>query len=544
MKNRILTATLAAVAVTTLVAGCSAPTGPTGANADTVVTGEASTIRYALWSSPNGTFHPELYFTDYDRAIIFNVYSRLVTLDEQQGFKPSLAESYDFSEDGKTLTLKLKEGVKWHDGKDFTAEDVAFTYSAIADAGWPTDTPEFATYLEGFEAYNSGAADSVSGIKVVDPTTVSFSFTTPYLAALAYFADRPVLAKHVWESTPVAQWNDATELLNNPVGTGPYKFVEFVPDQHVTLVRNEDYFGGTPQTENLIFKVSNQETAQTEILNGDLDIAELSSFNEDDLSTYTDAGVNIVEQTGVGGQYLTLDTTDSRLSDERVRQALVYGINRQGLVDSLLYGHGELFNTNAHPDDPAYPTGLNEYAYDPKKAKKLLSDAGWTDSDGDGILDKNGEKFTFTINFPTGNKTRERSAPIIQQNLKDLGIEAELVSADFNSTLSILQNPETEFDGVLMGGTFRPGKYDNDFWWERYQDAELDSLSEQINSTVDPKEQQGFAGEWLTSLNEKAIRVWLYSPNIGYAVNPAVTGYSPYPYEPFANIVDWAVTAN
>lgn len=503
---------------------------------------ENSVLRYAIWSNPNGTFHPSLYFTDYDRAIIFNVYGRLVTLDEKQGYVPSLAKSFEYSADGKSLTLKLRDDVKWHDGEPFTAADVVFTYTAIASGDYPLDTPAFAAQLEGFEAYNSGAAETISGITSPDDQTVTFTFKAPYAAALAHFADRPVLAKHVWESTPVAQWAEATDLLRNPIGTGPYKFSEFVSDQYVSLVRNDDYFGGAPKIETLIFKVTNAQTAQTELLNGELDIAELSSWNQGDLRTYEDNGAKIIEQTGVGGQYLTLDNTDTRLADPRVRQALIHAINRQGIVDSVLYGHGIVFNSNAHPDSPYYPTDLDTYPYDPAKAEELLAAAGWTDSDGDGLLDKDGEKFAFTINFPVGNKTRELSAPIIQQNLQAIGIEAELVSADFNSTLSILQNAETPFDGVLMGGTFRPGQYGSDLWWERLEnDPKYVALAAAVNSTVVDDELRSAVGAWLGEVNKEAVRVWLYIPNKGYALSPRVTNYTSIPYETFAGIENWTV---
>jgi peptide/nickel transport system substrate-binding protein len=502
---------------------------------------DGGTLRYAIWSNPNGTFHPLLYFTDYDRAVVFTVYSRLVIVDEKQDFIPSLAEKYEYSDDGRTLTFTLRTGVTWHDGEPFTADDVAFTYTAPASGDYPLDTPEFSQRLAGFKDYNSGKKDTLEGIKVVDDSTVSFTFDEPFGSALSYFADRPVLAQHVWKDTPVAKWNEATKLLNHPVGTGPFAFDEFVSDQYVSLKRNDDYFGGAPKLSQFIFKVSNTETAQTDLLNGELDIAELSSWNQTDLDTYADGDVKIIEQTGVSAQYLTLDSQNEKLKDPLVRQALVYGIDRQGLIDGLLYGHGDTFNSNAHPEDPFYPDDLEEYAFDQDKAKDLLAKAGWK-ADGDGILEKDGEKFTFTLNFPTGNKTREQSAPIIQQNLQDLGIKIELASSDFNSTLAILQDESQRYDGVLMGGTFRPGEYDNNFWWERYESDELTELSDGFNTTIDADERKELVGKWITRINEVALQVWLYIPSTGFAVAPGVSGFEPYPYEPFAGANGWSVS--
>lgn len=499
-------------------------------------------LRYAIWSNPKGTFHPTLYFTDYDRAIIFSVYGRLFTLDEKQNPVPSLATSYEYKDDGRTLVLHLREDVRWHDGQPFTAEDVAFTYGTQAHPDFPKDRPAFVKYLVGFEDYSTGKASTLEGIKVIDRNTVSFTFRAPYAAAFSHFADRPVLARHIWEKEPVKTWGEAAALLRNPVGTGPYRFVEFVPDQYVKLERNDDFYADKAKTATIIFKISNNQTAQSELINGELDIAQISSWNERDLQTYRDAGIRIVEEVGTGGQYLPFDTRNPKLADKRVRQAIVHAINRQALVDRLLFGHGTTFNSNAHPGSPYYPADLNTYPYNPEKAKELLKEAGWTDTDGDGVVDKNGEKFTFALNFPTGNRTRELSAPIIQQNLKAIGIETTLVPADFNTTLAILQDPARSFDGVLMGGTFRPGQYDNNLWWERFSSPALTAYADAYNGTVDPVKLRENVGAWLKGINDEAIRVWLYIPNEGFALGKRVTGYSSHAYEPFVDIASWTVS--
>ncbi|MCG8710562.1 ABC transporter substrate-binding protein [Brenneria sp. 4F2] len=503
-------------------------------------TSSPSTIRYALWSSPSGNFHPELYFTDYDRAVIFVTFDRLVELSPQQEFTPSLATGYEYANQGKTLIFHLRADVKWHDGKPFTAQDVAFTYQATADANWPADTPEFTTQLEGFDAYHSGKAQQVSGINVIDDHTVSFTFKAPYASALAYFADRPVLAKHIWQSTPVAEWSNATALLNNPVGTGQYKVVRFVPDQYVELARNGDYFKGQPKTERLIFKVSNRDTAQSELLNGELDIVELSSFNPADLKQYKDAGVNLVIQNGTSGQYMTINHQDPILSDVRVRQALIYGINRQGIIDHLLFGHGQLFNAKVHPQDPAYSPEINHYSYSVEKAGQLLEQAGWQKG-GDGVRVKDGRRLTLTLHVPTGNRTREQSAAIIQQDLKKLGIDVNIIIGDFNSTLSILQKPSTPYQLLLMGGTFRPGQYSNNYWWERFSDDQLTRLGDEANRTVDNAARNQILHRWVARQNELAILGWLYIPSIGYAVNSHIHHYQPYPYEPFRQAYQWEI---
>lgn len=541
--HRRLTALALAMMTVVGLSSCGVNTqSSSGANSSAAGT-KVDTINYALWSNPSGRFNPQTYQTDYDRAIVFTVFSRLVVLDKDQGYQASLAKSYSWSDDYTTLNFELRKGVKWHDGKPLTAADVKFTYSAIADPDFPTGIPEFAKHLKGFEDYTEHKTDDLAGITVEDNYHVSFHFQTPYSGALTYFTDKPVLAEHIWKNTPVKDWNSATELLRNPVGTGPYKFVKFVDGQYVQLEANDDYYGGKPATKNFVFKVVNQDTVQTAISNGEVDIAEISDWNPSQISAYKDAGVNVIEETADGGQYLSLDTANPKLSDQRVRQALVYAIDRKSIVDSLLYGHGKVINADVQPDDPALPKDLNTYAYSKKKAQQLLSEAGWKDSDGDGILDKDGEKFTFQINFPTGNKIRELSAPIIQQNLKDIGIDATLNSADFNTTLAILQDSGRRYDGVLMGGTFRPRQFGGSNWWARWgSDGEAKTALDKVSSDVEEKSYLKSAADYLRIQNKAVPFVWLYSPNDGFAVRKQVKDFSPYTYESFVNVQQWYVT--
>jgi peptide/nickel transport system substrate-binding protein len=504
---------------------------------------KVDTINYALWSNPSGRFNPQTYQTDYDRAVVFTVFSRLVVLDAKQGYQPSLAKDFVWADNYKTLTFDLRKGVKWHDGQPFTAQDVKFTYSATADGDFPNGTPEFAKHLKGFSDYSQHKTNDLAGITTAGDYKVSFHFDTPYSGALTYFTDKPVLAKHIWQNTPVKDWNSATQLLRNPVGTGPYKFVKFVDGQYVQLEANKDYFGGVPKTKNFIFKVINQDTVQTAVTNGEVDIAEISDWNPSQVSAYKDSGINVVEQTAVSGQYLSLDTNNPKLKDERVRQALVYAIDRKGIVQSLLYGHGKVINADVQADDPALPKDLNKYAYSKSEAKKLLAQAGWKDTDGDDILDKDGQKFTFTISFPTGNKVRELSAPIIQQNLKDIGIDATLSSADFNTTLAILQDSTRRYDGVLMGGTFRPRQFGGSNWWARWgTEGKAKSALDKVSSAVADNAYFSAAADYLNIENVQVPFVWLYSPSTGFAVRKQVQNFKPYAYETFANVNEWYVT--
>ncbi|KAB8295505.1 ABC transporter substrate-binding protein [Bifidobacterium avesanii] len=497
-------------------------------------TGGGDTITYALSQNPNGIFNPSLYGTDYDRAIIFNVYSRLVHVDKNQEFQPELAESWTQSEDGKTVTFKLRQDVKWHDGEPFTADDVVYNYTANADPDYPSGGQKFVSYLKGYKDFHEGKTKDFPGVKALDKYTVEFDFETPYPAMFSQLVDYPIFAKHIWEKVPIKQWKTDVDVLRKPVGTGPYKFKEFADGQYVSLEANPDYFGGAPKIKNLIFKVINSENLQAALTNGEVNIADVSDWNPSQIQAYKDAGAEIVQLPGSGGSYMGLDTTNPRLKDVKVRQALVYAADRQSIIDSVLYGHAKATNAIANPEDPNYPKDLNEYKYDPEKAKELLKEAGWTDTDGDGILDKDGEKFTFKIEYSTNSKLNSLVAPILQKNYQAIGIDASLASVDFNSLLSKLLDENQQFDGAFMGSTYRLLQYGaNDFWshWTGQGPA--------VTGT-DLKSFGESASNYLRAQNEAATNVWLYVADKGFVVK-GVDGFDPYPYETFLTSNQWTL---
>lgn len=534
MKNNISRVITGAILTAALAmsAGCGVgDPGATGTNTGSTGGTSASQITYAIPQNPNGTFNPLFYASDYDRNIVFNVYSRLVTVDKDSKFQPSLAESYEESPDGKTLTFHLRKGVKWHDGEPFTADDVVYTYASAANKDYPKDPLQLSTKLVGYEDYHAGKSDQI-GVKALDDYTVEFDFAEPYPAALSYLADYPVLAKHIWEKEPISNWDKATDLLRNPVGTGAYKFKEFVDGQYVTLEANPDYFGGEPKTKKLIFKVVTAENLQAALSNNEVNIAEISDWNDKELEAYKNAGGEIVERTGISGSYLTLDTKNEKTGDQKVRQAIATAIDRKGIIKSVLYGHADVINAMATPDDPNLPSDLNTYDYSPEKAKELLKEAGWTDTDGDGIVDKDGEKFTFKIEYSVNSKITGLVAPIIQKNLQDVGIEVSLASQDFNSVLALLLDETQHYDGILIGASKRPWKFADDEWWARWEGPQITGTNEEsFGASI---------SEYMKAENEAVPYVWLYMPNKGYVVK-GVKNFDPFTYDTFGTITQWTV---
>ena len=558
MKKKVWSYLLAAVFVGASLGGCGSATSKETSTTPSVApsTNETTTvasqvINYAIWSSPKGVFNPVLLNDIYDRRVGELVFSSLLTLDADDNIIPALAESYEVSEDNLKITFKLRSNVTWHDGEPFTAKDVAFTFTSIADPNYTG--PRFAEIekLVGAQDYRDGKADTVTGIEVIDEQTISFTYSEVYAAALANFAIRGILPEHIWGAIPVGEWEKQTELLTKPIGTGAFKLVNFVPDQYVELVRNENYFLGAPKLEKVILKVSNQETAQGELINGTLDIAALSSFKQQDLDTYTSAGKKILEYPSASYQFLTMNNENPLFADKRVRQAITYAINREGLVNQLLEGHGAIINAPLAVSSWAYPKeGLADYTYDAAKAQSLLAEAGWTVENG--VLQKEGTAFKVELLVPTGNKVREQSAPIIQQNLKDLGIEVNISTMDFASVKAKVYE-EHSYEMALMGFSLELDPADAKSYWSsellgkpsfnfaNFNNVQSDTLLNQAAQSLNQDERKVYYNEWAKLLNEEVPFVYLYSPNEARAYNPNIKGYNFSNYIEFPNIHEWTL---
>lgn len=554
-KKKILSS-LCSIALSLLFfAGCGSTSVEIPSNeglTSNVSQSEESVLRYAVPASPKGLFNPLLSNTTYDNNVNNLVYSPLILLDENNEYKPGLAEKYEFSDDKLTITFNLRKDVKWHDGEPFTADDVLFTFTSMADPKYTGSRFNEISKIVGAQDYHDGKADSISGIKVIDKNTISFTYTDVYAPALSNFSQRGIIPKHIWSKVNITDWENSSELLNKPIGTGPYKFVEFKPDQYVELESNEDYFGGAPKIKKFIFKVTNTETELAELAKGDLDVVSLTSTKEEDFKMLKDAGIKIEEKPSANYQFMTMNSNKEFFKDKRVRQAITYAINREGVVKSLIGEHGQVVNAPLSLAGWAYPeSGLNTYDYNLDKAKSLLKEAGWTEKDG--VLQKNGVKFKVDMLVPTGNKIREQSAPIIQQNLKEVGITVNISTMDIASAMAKTQG-EGDYDMGLFGFTLEVDPGDADRYWassiangsqfnfSNFINTQSDELLDKATRTIDQNERKEIYAEWGKLINEEAPYVFLYSQNDIRAYNPKLKGYTYSAYSVFPGIENWTIS--
>ncbi len=412
------------------------------------------------------------------------VYSGLVRYDGELKVVGELAESWEISEDNLTITFHLRKGVKWHDGTPFTSADVLFTYQLYIDPETPTAYAE--SYLQ------------VKKAEAPDDYTFRVTYDQPYAPALMSWGFS-VLPKHLLEGKKIT----TSALARQPVGTGPYRFVEWQSGEKIVLEANRDYFEGSPYIKRFVFRIIPDTSTQfLELQTGGLDFMSLSPLQYD-RQTDTLAFKRLFNKyryLSFGYTYLGYNLKRPMFQDRRVRQALTYAIDKQEIIDGVLLGYGEAATGPYKPDAWVYNTEVPRYDYNPEKARQLLAEAGWADTDNDGILDKNGAPFQFTIVTNQGNDLRSKSGEIIQRRFRQVGVDVQLRIIEWATFLKEFINPGN-FDATILGWSGGPEPDQFEIWHSSktdprelnfigYKNPEVDMLLEKGRRIFDQDERK------------------------------------------------------
>lgn len=553
-RKRIISLVMTATLGISILTGCSK--GDESGKA--IEPKSKDSIVYALTSSPTGIFNPLLNDTTYDDAVIDLTYNSLLSFDKNLNPKPELAKSYEISDDNLSITFKLNDNIKWSDGKTLTADDVAFTFTSLADKGYTGSKYGYVEKLKGAKDYHEGSVDKIEGIEVIDKNTIKFTFAEPYSPGLTNLGSIGIIPKHIWGEVPIAQWKDKKDLLTKPVGTGPYEVVSFTEGQDVQLKRNDNYFDGDVKTEKFILKVTNEDTATGELLNGTVDVIDASNLKNKDIKELESEGMDVTSYDSNLVQYMGFNLRDKKFQDKNLRQAFMYALDRNAMVDKLLEGNGQVVDTPMLPSSWSYPdkSTLNNYKYNKDKAKELLKQAGYEDRDNNGIVeDKDGKELVVKLTYPTGNKLREQTAPIIQANLKDIGVKMELENMEFTALMDkVVANHD--FELYLMGNNLSLDPDPKPYWhstsasdekgnsaWNisSFKNEKADQLIEQGISVSDQKQRKEIYSQFGKLLNDEVPWAYLYSQNIRKAYNPHLKDFKPYTFNDFDNVKDWYI---
>ncbi len=391
-------------------------------------------------------FNPHMPHIEVDEGIHFSIFDTLFSVDPKGKFVAALAaevptvENGGISADGLNWKVKLRDDVKWHDGKPFTAEDVKFTIELLVDPN--------------FRSWRKTGHELVRDLTVVSPTEITWRMEKPFAPYPSILASTFITPKHILG----AEADKNTAAFNNaPVGTGPFKWSERVAGDHILLEANSDYFGEGPYVEKLIYKyVPDLNVMYTQFKTGDIDVVGLQWITPDH---YDEAkgleGKNVNVVPGSTIESFTFNMERPQFKDPAVREALYHAIDKQSIIDALYYGLPSPTESYVPQQSFYFNPDLPKHEYDIEKAKKLLDDAGWAPG-ADGIRAKDGVKLSFTCSTTAGNHIREQVQQYMQQSFKDLGVEmtiSNLPPAVMWGDYWML----SKFDTVIVGLDFLTG---------------------------------------------------------------------------------------
>ncbi len=453
------------------------------------------------------------------------IFSGMTRINEKLEVIPDLARSWKVSPDGKTWTFDLRKDVKWHDGYPFTAEDVVFTFNAILNP--KVNSVRRSDYMIDGEPIRFEALDRYT-LQAILPQPFA-----PFLTRTGM----SVIPKHILEGKDI----NTADFNRKPVGTGPFKFKEWVTGDHVTVTRNDNYYMGRPKLAEIIYKViPDENTCLVALEAGEVDEAGIPSKDYKRMRSIR--GINVFEFDALTYTYLGLNLANPKFADRRVRQALAYATNKEQLVKMIFKGLASPAYAPSAPISWAYSDDVPKYKYDPEKAKKLLKAA-------------KAENLEFTILVNQGNKEREKAAVILQQQYKKVGVKVTVRVMEWSALLKIVNAPKDpkEFDAVIIGWSlgldpdaysiWHSSQYPKGFNFVKYNNSEADKLLEQGRTTMEKaKRKEIYAKLWKTIAEDQPY-VFLWYPKAIAGVRERVGGLSnPGPAGLFLNLEKVSVT--
>ncbi|HKK00874.1 MAG TPA: peptide-binding protein [Desulfuromonadales bacterium] len=467
------------------------------------------------------------------------IYNGLVRYNKDLKLVGDLAKSWQISPDKLTITFHLRKGVKWQDGAPFTSADVLFTYRVYVDPKTPT------AYAEDYK--------QVVKAEAPDPYTFRVTYAKPYAPALDSWASISILPRHLLEGKDITK----SPLARHPIGTGPYRFVKWLPGQEIVLRANPGYFRGEPYIHRVVYRIiPDSSTMFLELESGELDYMGLTPLQ---YTRQTDTlafrrRFNKYRYLSFGYTYLGYNLRRPMFQDRRVRQAISYAISKKEIIDGVLLGMGEVATGPYKPDTWVYDPNVKRYPYDPAKARKLLAEAGWRDTNGDGILEKDGKPFSFTIVTNQGNDQRVQTGEIIQRRLREVGIDVHLRVIEWATFLKDFIQPGN-FDATILGWSGGPEPDQYTIWSSTqtgphqlnfidFRNAEVDKLLEEGRRTFDRKKRKKIYDRFQEILAEDQPYTFLYVPDALPAVAKRVHGIKPAPVGIQYNFIKWYVPKN
>jgi peptide/nickel transport system substrate-binding protein len=427
-----------------------------------------------------------------------------------------LAASWRALEGGRVWEFKLRPGVKWHDGKPFTAADVKFTLEAIVD---PNVKALFRSQLQPLQR-----------VEVVDPLTARVICKEPFPALPIVLGFNIFIApKHLLEGKDL---NTLAEFVARPVGTGPFRWKEAVKGSHVTVEANPDYVDGAPKLRAIAFKViPDVNTVVAQLRTGELDVAVVTAAHKETLGAAAHLGFKTTVLPSTF--FLALNNTRWPFTERAVRQAMLYGLNRELIAQRILRGEAPVA---AGPYAPAFGPYVNNdlkaYPYDQSRARAVLAEAGFKPG-ADGVLAKDGKRLAFSLMVDKGNPEREQIALYAQQSWKQLGADVKLETEEWSVFIRRGNRvPSGDYDARTgwritspdpdKTAEYTTGGINNHF---AYSNAEVDALMARARATIDEAARVAAYRKLQELIHQDAPLVWIYHQTEILALNRRIRNF-------------------
>ena len=446
-------------------------------------------------------------------------------------YEPLLAQSWEESPDHRTFRIRLRPGVLWHDFKDpvtgkewknvpVTAHDFKFYIDAVKNPD--VDAAPLRGYLSG-----------IKEVRVINDLEFEVVWSEPYFLAKSVTLSLSPLPRHFYHAYEGPfdgkKFNDDNERNRMIVGCGPYRMVSWERGKQIVFRRFEKYFGRSlgimPPIRARVFRVIQHPSTRLQALvSGDIDSNSLTPeqwINNTGSKAFTDGTIKKFRYPSMSFSYIGLNQKNPLFSDRRVRVALSHLINRERLLKDVYHGLATPVSGTFFTGSQGYDKNIKPYPFDPAKAKALLKEAGWTDTDGDGILDKDGKPFKFTLIFPGVNPTYTRMTPILKEDFAAAGVQLEVLALEWSVVIQRMEG--RNFDAVMAGWSTPLNSDPYQLWHSKnastagssnfisFSNPEADKLIEELHNSFDDETRVAIYHKFHKLLHEEQPYLFLFS---------------------------------
>jgi peptide/nickel transport system substrate-binding protein len=467
--------------------------------------------------------------------IVGMLFNGLVKYDKDINLVGDLARSWEIEDAGLTIIFHLRDNVFWHDGYPLTAADVEFTYMKLIDPA--VKTPY------------SGDFERVASLEIIDDYTVKVRYKEPFSPGLASWG-MAVMPRHVLKNEDL----NKTGFSRHPVGCGPYVFKSWKTQEKIELTANKNYFEGSPYISRYIYRIiPDESTLFLELSTQNVDLTGLTplQYLRQTDTAFFKQSYRKFRIPSFGFTYLGYNLSDARFKDVRVRKALNLAVDKNEIIEVVLLGLGRVCSGPFVPESWAYNKEVAVDGYNPSQARELLRQAGWIDANNDGILEKEGVEFSFTIITNQGNEQRLKACQIIQNRLSEIGIKVKIKVLEWSVFLSEYID-KRRFEAVLLGWSLArdPDCFDlfhssktkeGEFNFVGYKNAEVDRLLEEGRRTFDQEKRKQIYHQIHKIIYDEQPYMFLYVPDSLSILHRRFRGVEPAPIGIGYNFIKWWV---